>query len=262
MLEVGVGTGLLALPLSERGVRVDGIDLSAPMLDRAIAKSSACATVGFTVADATRLPFVDRAFGGAFIRHVLHLVPDWRQVLSEAVRVIRPGGTLVVSITDYTGLYQEIQERFLVEAGGLPLAVGLRPDDPASLQPGDDAARGGDPRAPRRPGVPDDDRGALPHGHRGRAIQLDVGGERRATAHGGTDASRRGSSGGSATSDVRSSRSSPPNGGRSTCRRTGPRLGRRMPIHGADRSRSIAPRSTTTARAGAARRGCGRRSTC
>ena len=118
----------------QRGIRVDGIDLSAPMLDRAIAKSSASATVGFTVADATRLPFVDRAFGGAFIRHVLHLVPDWRQVLSEAVRVIRPGGTLVVSITDYTGLYQEIQERFLVEAGGLPLAVGLRPDDPASLR--------------------------------------------------------------------------------------------------------------------------------
>jgi ubiquinone/menaquinone biosynthesis C-methylase UbiE len=133
VLEVGVGTGMLAIPLAQRGVRVDGIDLSAPMLDRAIAKSSACSTVGFTVADATRLPFGDRTFGGAFIRHVLHLVPDWREVLSEAVRVIRPGGTLVVSITDYTGLYQEIQERFLIEAGGLPLAVGLRPDDPASL---------------------------------------------------------------------------------------------------------------------------------
>lgn len=134
VLEVGVGTGLLALPLAERGLRVDGVDLSAPMLDRAIAKSSQSAPVGFTLADATRLPFRDDAVGGVFIRHVLHLVPDWREVLSEAVRVIRPGGTLVVSITDYTGLYQEIQERFLEEAGDLPLAVGLRPDDPASLR--------------------------------------------------------------------------------------------------------------------------------
>ena len=134
VLEVGVGTGLLALPLAQRGIRVDGIDLSAPMLHRAIAKSSASASVGLTVADATRLPFADHAFGGAFIRHVLHLVPNWRQVLSEAVRVIRPGGTLVVSITDYTGLYHEIQERFLEEAGGLQLAVGLRPDDTASLR--------------------------------------------------------------------------------------------------------------------------------
>ena len=86
------------------------------------------------MADATCLPFRDDSFDGAFIRHVLHLVPGWRQVLSEAVRVIRPGGTLVVSITDYTGLYKEIQGRFLAEAGGLPLAVGLRPDDPASLR--------------------------------------------------------------------------------------------------------------------------------
>jgi predicted TPR repeat methyltransferase len=38
VLEVGVGTGLLALPLAERGVRVDGIDLSVPMLERGIAK--------------------------------------------------------------------------------------------------------------------------------------------------------------------------------------------------------------------------------
>src|SRR4029079_17588237 len=87
-----------------------------------------------TCADATRLPCRDHAVGGAYIRHVLHLVPDWRQVLSEAVRVIRPGGTLVVSLPGYTGLSPEIQARFLAEAGGLPLAVGLRPDDPASLR--------------------------------------------------------------------------------------------------------------------------------
>jgi SAM-dependent methyltransferase len=86
------------------------------------------------VADATQLPFRDEVFDGAFMRHVLHLVPGWRQVLAEAVRVVRPGGTLVVSITDYTGLYREIQRRFLLEAGGLPLAVGLRPDDPGSLR--------------------------------------------------------------------------------------------------------------------------------
>jgi ubiquinone/menaquinone biosynthesis C-methylase UbiE len=134
VLDVGVGTGVLALPLVERGLHVDGIDLSAPMLRRAIAKASSCARVGLTVADATQLPFRDDAFDGAFMRHVLHLVPGWRQVLAEAVRVIRPGGTLVVSITDYTGLYREIQGRFLLEAGGLPLAVGLRPDDPGSLR--------------------------------------------------------------------------------------------------------------------------------
>ncbi len=134
VLDVGVGTGVLALPLAERGLHVDGVDLSAPMLRRASQKAPPRTRIGLTVADATRLPFRDGAFEGAFMRHVLHLVPGWRQVLSEAVRVVRPGGTLVVSITDYTGLYREIQGRFLREAGGLPLAVGLRPDDPGSLR--------------------------------------------------------------------------------------------------------------------------------
>lgn len=134
VLDVGVGTGVLALPLVERGLHVDGVDLSAPMLRRTTEKALPCTRVGLTVADATQLPFRDEAFDGAFMRHVLHLVPGWRQVLAEAVRVVRPGGTLVVSITDYTGLYREIQRRFLLEAGGLPLAVGLRPDDPGSLR--------------------------------------------------------------------------------------------------------------------------------
>ncbi|MGZ5298526.1 MAG: class I SAM-dependent methyltransferase, partial [Actinomycetota bacterium] len=134
VLDVGVGTGLLALPLVERGLHVDGVDLSAPMLRRATAKAAPCTRVGLTVADATHLPFRGGAFDGAFMRHVLHLVPGWQQVLAEAVRVVRPGGKLVVSITDYTGLYREIQGRFLLEAGGLPLSVGLRPDDPGSLR--------------------------------------------------------------------------------------------------------------------------------
>ena len=133
VLDVGAGTGVLALPLIERGLHVDGVDLSAPMLRRATAKVPPRTRIGLTVADATLLPFRDGAFDGAFMRHVLHLVPGWRQVLGETVRVVRPGGTLVVSITDYTGLYREIQSRFLVEAGDLPLAVGLRPDDPGSL---------------------------------------------------------------------------------------------------------------------------------
>ena len=133
VLDIGIGTGMLAMQLVERGVLVDGVDLSVPMLRRATAKASR-RRVGLTVADATQLPFRDGAFDGAFMRHVLHLVPDWRQVLSEAVRVVRPCGKLVVSITDYTGLYREIQARFLMEAGGLPLAVGLRPDDPGSLR--------------------------------------------------------------------------------------------------------------------------------
>ncbi len=132
VLEVGVGTGLLALPLSGRSFRVDGIDLSEPMLHRLREKSSDD-RIGLAVADAERLPFRTASFDGAYLRHVLHLIPDWHAALAEVARVVRPGGRFLASITDYSGLYEEVQERFLREAGDLPLAVGLLPNDPGSL---------------------------------------------------------------------------------------------------------------------------------
>jgi SAM-dependent methyltransferase len=132
LLDVGTGTGLLAIPLAERGFRVDGIDLSEPMLRNLLAKEPE-GTIGVALADATRLPFRTASFDAAYLRHVLHLIPDWVEVLAEVIRVVRPGGRFLASITDYSGLYEEVQGRFLHEAGGLPLAVGLSPNDPASL---------------------------------------------------------------------------------------------------------------------------------
>ncbi len=59
-LELGIGTGRIALPLSRRGTRVDGIELSAPMLERLKAEPGASA-IHVTQGDfaTTRL---DRAF--------------------------------------------------------------------------------------------------------------------------------------------------------------------------------------------------------
>ena len=132
VLEVGIGTGLMALPLVEHGFHVDGVDLSEPMLQRLREKISG-SRISLAVADATRLPLRTGSVEGAYLRHVLHLISDWRTAVAELVRVVRPGGRILVSITDYTGLYEEVQKRFLLEAGDLPEAVGLRPDDPGSL---------------------------------------------------------------------------------------------------------------------------------
>lgn len=135
VLDVGAGTGLVTVPLAEAGVRTHAIDLSGGMLERLTHKARrARVRIPVVVGDATNLPFADDAFEGAIMRHVLHLVGSWRRVLAEVVRVVRPGGTFLVSITDYTGLYHELQERFLHEAGDLPIAIGLRPDDPQSLE--------------------------------------------------------------------------------------------------------------------------------
>src|SRR5439155_26006996 len=57
VLELGVGTGRIALPLSQRGVRVHGIDLSQAMVARLRAKAGGDA-IGVTIGDfaTTRVP--------------------------------------------------------------------------------------------------------------------------------------------------------------------------------------------------------------
>ncbi|MEO8424184.1 MAG: class I SAM-dependent methyltransferase [Actinomycetota bacterium] len=112
VLEVGVGTGQLALPLHEAGVAVAGLDLARPMMDKLVEKAGGRLPFALVQGDATRMPLRDRAFGGAYLRWVLHLISPWRDALAEMVRVVQPGGVLVASLGGYGGPRSEVQERF------------------------------------------------------------------------------------------------------------------------------------------------------
>lgn len=95
-LEIGVGTGRIALPLYKRGLRLTGVDLSAAMLARLKANAGGEAPFPVLVADATRLPFKNASYDALLASHVFHLIPDWQQAADEALRVVRPGGTLLI----------------------------------------------------------------------------------------------------------------------------------------------------------------------
>ena len=114
VLEIGVGTGRIALPLQDAGVNMTGVDLSLPMLRRLVEKGR----VPVVQADATRLPFRDASFGAAYAVHVLHLIPDWKTAVAELVRVVRPRGLLLVS-QGWWGLvaYVDVIEAFAAAAG-------------------------------------------------------------------------------------------------------------------------------------------------
>lgn len=98
ILEVGVGTGLVALPLRRSGLQVVGIDLSAPMLGKLLEKAGPETPFPVAQADATRLPFPDRVFGATLASHVLHLIDPWQPAVDEMVRVTRPGGVLLIDL--------------------------------------------------------------------------------------------------------------------------------------------------------------------
>ena len=97
-LELGIGTGRVALPLAARGVAVTGIDASARMLARLRAKPGG-ADVAVTVGDMAEV-----AVPGPFdlvyvVASTLYCLPDQnRQLtcLSNAAGRLRPGGHLVV----------------------------------------------------------------------------------------------------------------------------------------------------------------------
>ena len=94
MLEVGCGTGRLAVALAERGARVWGVDPSADMLVQA--RASAGRRVGFKQGRAEALPFKDGWFERVVLRLVVHLV-DRPRALPELARVVAPGGRAAIA---------------------------------------------------------------------------------------------------------------------------------------------------------------------
>jgi SAM-dependent methyltransferase len=93
-LDMGCGAGRVAIPAAGAGLPVVGVDLDATMLGEAI---RAVEGLPFNVARGTilHLPFAEATFATVLAINVLHLIPEWRAVLDEVVRVLRPGGILV-----------------------------------------------------------------------------------------------------------------------------------------------------------------------
>lgn len=93
---IGVGTGS-DLPYLPPGVDAVGVDLSADMLSRARRKLPiAGCTIDLIVGDAEALPLDGASFDAAVLNLILSVVPDPARCLSEALRVVRPGGRIVV----------------------------------------------------------------------------------------------------------------------------------------------------------------------
>ncbi len=91
-IEVGVGSGRVAVPLAARGIRMTGVDISKQMLAKLRSKRTDVAAV---LAEASRLPFRAASFDAAIFVHILHLVPDAEATLKETIRCLRPGALLL-----------------------------------------------------------------------------------------------------------------------------------------------------------------------
>jgi ubiquinone/menaquinone biosynthesis C-methylase UbiE len=102
VLDIGAGTGTLALVLAEKAALVVGVDAAPRMIDQA-ARKRAGEVVKFLVARSERLPFPDGAFDHAVASLTVHHWADARSGLAEVARVTRPGGRFVIADIDMPG---------------------------------------------------------------------------------------------------------------------------------------------------------------
>jgi SAM-dependent methyltransferase len=140
VLEIGVGTGQVGVPLHAAGVSLIGLDLSLAMMAVLIDKAGGKPPFPLVNGDATTLPFPDAVFEAALFRWVLHLIPDWRGAIAELVRVIHAHGIVLATLGGAgSGPKAAIQERFAQLAGIDRRPTGIDWSDFDAL---DDAFRG------------------------------------------------------------------------------------------------------------------------
>ncbi|MDQ6900963.1 MAG: class I SAM-dependent methyltransferase [Candidatus Dormibacteraeota bacterium] len=96
VLEIAVGTGR-NLAFYTPGVRLTGIDFSPAMLEIAGSRANDLdIRVSLRAADAQDLPFPNASFDTVVCTLALCSIPDDRRAVSEAARVLRPGGLLLL----------------------------------------------------------------------------------------------------------------------------------------------------------------------
>lgn len=137
VLEVGCASGYIACGLAPRVGRYVGVDLAAMPI--VVAQKMTLPNAQFQKADGGKLPFADGSFDAAFVCDVFSNFPafsDAEALLSELVRVVKPGGrAMAASITDATKA-KEFQQHVYKVADELTAKYGPPPQVFTADKPG------------------------------------------------------------------------------------------------------------------------------
>ena len=96
VLDVGCGTGVVAITAAQRGASVSGLDLTPVLLEHAREneKIAACGSIDWTEGDAEQLPYPDKSFDVVLSQFGHMFAPRPDVTLAEMRRVLKPGGRI------------------------------------------------------------------------------------------------------------------------------------------------------------------------
>lgn len=154
VLDVGIGTGLSLTDYS-RTTKICGVDISEPMLRKARERARTLNLTNveaLSVMDAKHLAFADGTFDAVVAQYVVTAVPEPEATLDDFVRVLKPGGELI--LVNHIGA--ESGPRKLFELAFSPIArrLGWRPEFPWARLVNWAARHGGVDLIERRPMPP------------------------------------------------------------------------------------------------------------
>jgi ubiquinone/menaquinone biosynthesis C-methylase UbiE len=121
-LDAGCGTGYFSRMLSDKGIKVTGVDASSSMIEAAIKlarKSTNDSLLQFEVVQTIeRLPFDDQSFSGCICLSVLEYLHRPSNALDELARILKPGGILIISVPHSHSFMRKFQKAVIAIFGG------------------------------------------------------------------------------------------------------------------------------------------------
>mgnify|MGYP000352322874 CR=1 FL=1 len=95
ILDIGCGIGIYSEKFFKEGAEVYGIDIDPENIEKA---KKIFPGIHFEIAQAEKLPFKDNFFDVVFLHEVLEHVEDDKKAISEALRVLKPGGKIIIFV--------------------------------------------------------------------------------------------------------------------------------------------------------------------
>jgi len=131
IMDFGGGAGRISVPIAAR-TKMTALDIEVEMLraSNALAAERGIA-MNHVTADVLHLPYADDSFDAIITTNVLHQVPDWRDALVEAARVMKPGAPMIFGrdVINEDSCASKMRSRLRETVG--EIAPEMRPTDAA-----------------------------------------------------------------------------------------------------------------------------------